>query len=105
MPSVRVQQGQTWNFPTKADFILSASEPVGVSRMVVIVSALKRNFDALQPKPEGLIKLFPAGDQVTALAAQVKGPNSPLAGQPECVAGGACGDKYGAALMKFETSR
>ena len=105
MPSVRVQKGQTWNFPTKADFILSASEPVGVSRMVVIVSALKRNFDALQPKPEGPIKLFPAGDQVTALAAQFKGPNSPLAGQPECVAGGACGDEYGAALMKFETSR
>ena len=105
MPSVRVQKGQTWNFPTKADFILSASEPVGASRVVVIVSALKRNFDALQPKPEGPIKLFPTGDQATALAAQFKGPNSPLAGQPECAGGGACADEYGAALMKFETLR
>ena len=105
MPSVRVQKGQIWNFPTKADFILSASEPVGVSRLVVIVSALKRNFDALQPKPEGPIKLFPTGDQAAALAAQFKGPNTPLAGQPECAGGGACADEYGAALMKFETLR
>ena len=105
LPSVRVQKGQTWNFPTKADFILSASEPVGVSRMVVIVSALKRNFDAMQPKPEGPIKLFPTGEQATALAAQFKGPNSPLAGRPDCARGGVCADEYGAALMKFETLR
>ena len=105
LPTVRVQKGQTWNFPTKADFILSASEPVGVSRMVVIVSTHKRNFDAMQPKPEGPIKLFPSGDQATALAAQFKGPNSPLAGRPECAAGADCADEYGAALMKFETLR
>ena len=105
MPSVRVQKGQIWKFPTKADFILNASEPVGLSRVVVIVSAQKRNFDAMQPKPEGPIKLFPTGDQATALAAQFKGPNSPLAGQPECAGGGACADEYGAALMKFETRR
>jgi len=105
MPSVRVQKGQSWNFPTKADFILNASEPVGLSRVLVIVSALKRNFDVLQPKPEGPIKLFPTGDQATALAAQFKGPNSPLAGQSECAGGGACADEYGAALMKFETLR
>ena len=105
LPTVRVQRGQTWNFPTKADFILSASEPVGVSRMVVIVSTHKRNFDALQPKPEGPIKLFPSGDQATALAAQFKGSNSPLAGRPECAAGADCADEYGAALMKFETLR
>lgn len=105
MPSVRVQRGQTWSFPSKADFILSASEPVGVSRVVVIVSALKRNFDAFEPRPEGPIKLFPTGDQATALAARFKGPNSPLAGHPDCAGGGACADEYGAALMKFETLR
>ena len=107
-PTVRVQKGQTWNFPTKDRFLLTAAEPVGVSQMLVIVSAHKRSFDALQPKPEGPIQLFPTGDQATALAAQFKGPNSPLAGRAECPAGSAasgCADEYGAALMKFETLR
>ncbi len=104
-PTVRVQKGQTWNFPTRDRFFLSAAEPVGTSRMVVVVSAQKRNFDALQPKPEGPIQIFPTGEQAAALAAQFKGPNSPLAGRAECAAGTACADEYGAALMKFETRR
>ena len=107
-PTVRVQKGQTWNFPSKDRFFLTATEPVGTSRMVVIVSAQKRNFDAMQPKPEGPIQLFPTGAQATALAAQFKGPNSPLAGSAECAAGTTsanCADEYGAALMKFETLR
>ena len=107
-PLVRVQKGQTWSFPTKDRFFLSATEPVGPSHMVVIVSTQKRGFDAMQPKPEGPIQLFPTGEQATALAAQFKGPNSPLAGRAECASGAPgtdCADEYGAALMKFETRR
>ena len=104
-PTVRVQKGQTWNFPTKDRFFLTAAEPMGTSRMVVVVSAHKRDFGALQPKPEGPIQLFPSGEKAAALAAQFKGPNSPLAGRAECAAGTDCADEYGAALMQFETRR
>ena len=99
---MRVHRGQTWNFPTKDRFFLTATEPVGTSRLLVIVSTHKRSFDALRPKPEGPIHLFPSGEEATALAAKFKGPNSPLAGRAECAAGTECADEYGAAVMKFE---
>jgi serine/threonine protein kinase len=103
MPNVRVNKGKTWSFPARADFILPAVAPTGTSNVLVMVSTHKRRFDALQPKPEGPILLFPSGEQATALAAQFKGPNSVLAGQADCPAG--CADEYGAALLKFETLR
>ncbi len=103
-PTVRVRKGQAWNFPpTRDGFYIPAVEPPGLSRVLVMVSARERRFDAMQPKQEGPIQLFATGDQASAIAAQFKGGHSPLAGQPQCPAVGECADEYGAALMKFET--
>ena len=101
---VRVRKGQTWSFPAKDGFTLTASEPVGTGRMLVMVSEHPRRFDALKPKAEGPIKLLASGDEATALMAGFKGSGSILAGEAACPAGsGACADDYGAALMTFVT--
>ena len=103
-PTVRVRKGQTWSFPpTRDGFYIPAVDPPGLSRVLVLVSAQPRSFDAMQPKPEGPIQLFATGDQASAIAAQFKGSNSPLAGAPQCPGATPCTDEYGAALMKFET--
>ncbi len=104
--SVRVRKGQAYNFPSKDGFFLTASEPVGTGRMLVIVSAQPRRFDALKPRTEGPIKLLASGDEATALLANFKGSGSMLAGTVQCPAGAAsCADEYGAAAMSFETLR
>jgi serine/threonine protein kinase len=101
---VRVRKGQTWSFPAKDGFTLTANEPVGTGRMLVMVSEHPRRFDALKPKAEGPIKLLASGDEATALMAGFKGSGSILAGEASCPAGsGACVDDYGAALMTFVT--
>ena len=104
--TVRVRKGQTYNFPSKDGFFLTASEPVGTGRMLVIVSAQPRRFDALNPKTEGPIKLLASGDEATSLLAKFQGSGSMLAGAAACPAGVAtCADEYGAAVMTFETLR
>jgi hypothetical protein len=106
MPSVRVRKGEVWNFPVNAKFVLTATEPVGTSRVLVLVSANKRDFSAMKPRAEGPIQALATGDEATTLLAAFKGPNSPLAGRASCAANVAdCLDDYGAALMKFETVR
>jgi len=105
-PNVRVKKGSTYSFPTNDGFYIPAVEPPGTARVLVMVSAQRRSFDAMQPKPEGPIRLFPSGEQATALAAQFKGANSPLAGEHQCPANAAgCADEYGAAVMRFEVAR
>lgn len=104
--AVRVRKGQTYSFPSNDGFFLTASEPVGSGRMLVIVSPQPRKFDALKPRAEGPVKVLASGDEATALMADFKGSGSMLAGQIQCPAGAAgCADEYGAALMSFETVR
>jgi hypothetical protein len=104
--TVRVRRGQTYSFPSKDGFFLTASEPVGTGRMLVIVSAQPRRFDALNPKTEGPIKLLASGDEASALLAKFQGSGSMLAGAAACPGGAAtCADEYGAAVMTFETLR
>jgi Protein kinase domain/Domain of unknown function (DUF4384) len=101
---VRVRKGQAWSFPAKDGFTLTASEPVGTGRMLVMVSEHPRRFDALKPKSEGPIKLLASGDEATALQTGFKGSGSILAGEAACPGGTAgCADEYGAALMTFVT--
>jgi hypothetical protein len=101
-PSVKVQKGQTYNFPTRDGFFLAASEPVGPGRMLVLVSARPRSFDSMAPKAEGPVKVFASGDSATQLLQNWKGSNSMLAGRPLCEGGVSdCIDEYGAALMSF----
>ena len=101
--TVRVKKGQTWQFPTGDGFYLPADEPVGTSRVLVMVSARQRNFDALRPRAENLVRFFAIGESTRALAAQHRGPGSVLAGTPLCAPGAACDDEYGAALLRVET--
>ena len=101
--TVRVKKGQAWRFPTGDGFYLPADEPLGTSYVLVMVSAQQRNFDALRPRAENLVRFFPTGEQVQALAAAHAGPGSVLAGQPLCPAQAVCDGAYGAALLRVET--
>ena len=102
-PTVQVRKGQTWSFPSNDGFYIPAADPPGTSRVMVMVSAHKRSFDAMQPRPEGPIQLFATGEKAAALAAQYPGPGSMLAGKPVCPTAAPCADEYGVAIMKFET--
>jgi hypothetical protein len=103
-PTVRVKKGQTYSFPTKDGFFLPVGEPTGAFKMLAIVSAQPRSFDAMKPKVEGPILAIPTGDEGLRLAQAFKGPNSPIVGEPKCASGAAtCADEYGAALMSLQT--
>ncbi|CAD5369282.1 Protein kinase domain-containing protein [Rubrivivax sp. A210] len=99
--SVKLKKGQTWRFPTGDGFALAADAPAGSTTMLVMVSAWQRSHDALNPKTESHIRIFPAVAEIGALAARWDGPNSILAGKPLCAAGGPCDDEYGAALLHY----
>ena len=103
-PSVRLRKGQTWSFPpTRDGFYIPATEPPGQSHVMVLVSTRERSFAAMQPRAEGPIKVFASGADASVIAAQFKGSQSPLAGEPLCPGATQCADEYGAALMKFQT--
>ncbi|MFN5158146.1 MAG: DUF4384 domain-containing protein [Betaproteobacteria bacterium] len=105
-PSVRVRKGQTYSFPTEDKFVLAAAEPLGASRLLVLVSALPRDFGAMAPQPAGMVKVFAGGDAATQLLRAWTGSGSMLAGVPQCPAGAApCADEFGAALLTFNTVR
>ena len=101
--TVRLKKGQTWRFPTGDGFYLPADEPLGTSVVLLMVSAQQRNFDALRPRAENLVRFFPTGAQAQALAAAHSGPGSVLSGKALCPAKTVCADEYGAALLRVET--
>jgi hypothetical protein len=104
--SVQVKKGQTYSFPTRDRFVLTAAEPLGTGRMLVLVSALPRSFDSMAPKAAGPVKEFASGDEATRLLQAWQGKGSMLAGRPLCSGGGSdCADEFGAALMTFNTVR
>jgi serine/threonine protein kinase len=103
---VRLRAGQPWQFPAKDGFVLLADEPAGASQLLLLVSAQPRTFDALQPRAEGDIRLFPGGDTAAAALARHTGAGSVVAGRATCPAGAAsCDESYGAALLKFDVVR
>jgi serine/threonine protein kinase len=103
-PNARLRKGATWRFPPPKGFYLPASNPPGISRMLVMVSTHERSFDAMAPQAEGPVKIFPTGAPAALLVSQFKGSNSALAGVQQCPAGdAACADEYGAAIMQFDT--
>lgn len=105
-PSVMVKKGQTYSFPTRDRFVLPAAEPLGTGKLLVLVSALPRDFSAMAPKEAGPVKEFASGDAATQLLQAWKGTGSMLAGVPQCPGGGsACADEFGSALMSFDVVR
>lgn len=104
--SVQVKKGQTYSFPTRDRFVLTAAEPVGTGRMLVLVSALPRDFSAMGPQAAGPVQEFASGEAATQRLQAWQRQGSMLAGVPLCPGGGSdCADEYGAALMSFNTVR
>jgi hypothetical protein len=105
-PTVRVKGGQTYRFPTKDGFYIPVGEPLGPSKMLVIVSSQPRRFDAMQPRVDGPVQVFATGDAATAALVAAQGGPSPLAGKPQCPAASpGCADEFGAAVMTMQTVR
>jgi serine/threonine protein kinase len=106
---VQLRAGQTWQFPAKTNrgdfFTLVATEPLGASHLLVVVSAERRNFAAMRPQAEGDINLFAGGDAATAAVAAHAGAGSVVVGRAACPGGAACDDSYGAAVLKFDVVR
>jgi serine/threonine protein kinase len=101
--AVKLKKGQTWRFPTGDGFVLEATEPAGANMLLVMVSAWQRNNDALKPKLESHVKLFPVDAEAGAVAARWDASSSVLAGRPLCPGTAPCADEYGAALLRFNT--
>jgi hypothetical protein len=101
--TVKLKKGQTWRFPTADGFVLEASDPAGANMLLVMVSAWQRNHDALKPKLESHVKLFPTDAEAGALAARWDASSSIVAGKPLCPGSAPCQDEYGAALLRFQT--
>ena len=103
--TVRLKKGQTFRFPTGDGFYLATTDPAGPGGVLVLVSALQRDFRDLSPRTEGLIKIFPTGADAVGTVQRHKGPQPLLAGNAICPSSGACDDSYGAALIKTEAVR
>jgi hypothetical protein len=104
--SVQVKKGQTYNFPAPDRFVLPAAEPLGVARLLVMVSERPRDFGSMAPKDAGLVKELASGDAATQLLQSWQGKGSMLAGMPQCAGGGNdCVDAFGAALMTLNIVR
>ncbi len=101
--SVKIKKGQAWRFPTGDGFVLESQEPAGPTTLLVMVSAWQRNHEALKPKLESHIKMFPTDAAAGALAARWEGSSSALAGKALCPNGTSCTDEYGAVLLRFNT--
>jgi hypothetical protein len=98
----RVRKGQTFRFPMGDGVVLSASDPPGPGRLLVMVAALQRNHGELRPRKEGTFAFFPVGAEGGEILAQHQGPQPLLAGRAICPASGACDESYGAAVMQID---
>jgi serine/threonine protein kinase len=105
-PRVRIRKDQPWRFPTGDRFELVTQDPPGPTRILVIVSERERDFAHLELQAADPIRLFPGQDALQRVAASpAAGTGALLAGRPDCPAGAACNDAYGAALLRFDTVR
>jgi serine/threonine protein kinase len=102
--TVRIRKGQSWRFPTGDGFVIESQEPPGLTQLLLMVSTRQRNHDALQPRREGPVRVFPTGE-AAALARQSAGPGSILAGKVLCPPSGACEEDYGAVVLRYDTLR
>jgi serine/threonine protein kinase len=98
----RVKKGQRYRFPTGDGVVLTASDPPGPGRLLVMVTARPRDHRDLQPKQVGTFRIFPVGAEGGALLARHPGPQPALAGRAICPANGACDESYGAAVMQID---
>jgi len=98
----RLAAGQRYHFAAADRVVLSASDPPGPARLLVLVAAQARDVSARAPKKLDSMKLFPTGSDAAAIAAGPAGPRALLAGRPVCPAAGACDSDCGAAVLAFD---
>ena len=100
-PPPRVAKSGTLRLP-QGSLEFNVDGPPGKTRLLVMVSRWPRDHRSFAPRVEGGFTNFPTGAEAARLAAAQTGPLPFIAGQPECPAGGACNDEFGAATVGFE---
>lgn len=99
----QIRRGQTLVLPPPDWGGLTVGGPPGVTHVLVIVSALPRDFSAAgTTKDENGFVVFPSEQAAAILAASYRGPVSIFAGKPKCDGGNDCGDEFGAATFEFK---
>jgi hypothetical protein len=99
--ALRVRKGQVLKLPPPPDSF-DTTGPAGTTDMLVMVSARQRDHDALKPRRDGQVLVFPTGPEAAALAAKYAGPGPAMAGSPVCPTSDPCADEYGAAQVRVE---
>ena len=102
--SIKLRPGQPLKLPQPPTVFLT-SDPPGPTRLLVMVSALERDFSSLRPRKEGPYRLLPSGEDAKRIAATLPPSRVPAqAGKPVCPAGG-CADEFGATVIRVEAVR
>lgn len=103
--SIKLKPGQPLRLP-QPPLIFQTTEPPGPTRLLVMVSALERDFSSLQPRKYGPYRLLPSGEDAKRIAATLPPSKVPAqAGKPVCPAGGGCADEYGATVIRVDAVR
>ena len=103
--TVKLRPGQPLKLP-KSPLVFLTSEPPGPTRLLVMVSALERDFSSLQPRKEGPYRVLPSGEDAKRIAAALPPSKVPAqAGKPICPATGSCSDEFGATVIRVDAVR
>jgi serine/threonine protein kinase len=100
-PALRVSKGRTLTVP-QGPLEFSVAGPPGPGHVLVIVSRYPREMTAFAPRVDNGFTSFPTGSVAAALEGANAGRLPLIAGQPQCPAGTACTDEFGAALLAIE---
>ena len=104
--SNRIRKGQPLTLPPKEWGGFMVSDPPGTTHVLVMVSALPRDFGGAHPtKDENGFSMFPVGREGAAMTAASPGPTSVYAGKPTCNGASDCRDEFGATMFEFQANR
>lgn len=98
----RIRAGQTLTLP-RASWPLQPSGPEGAEHLLVVVSAVPRDFSRLETGREAYFAKLPSGDAAAAAARAHTGPGSAFIGRADCGTPGC--DAYGAAHFTVQITR
>ena len=102
--TIKLKPGQALRLP-QPPLVFTTTDPPGPTRLLVMVSALERDFSSLQPRKEGPYRLLPSGDDAKRIAATLPPSKVPAqAGKPVCPGGG-CVDEFGASVIRVDAVR
>ena len=103
--SPKITKDQSVTLPKKPIYF-DATEPVGPSHLLVMVSAHERDLAVLKPRKDGMYRQMPTGAEAQRIAAEQAPTKVPLqAGRVLCGKTAGCEDLFGAATIRFDTVR